>query len=202
METEEQLEKGERAVLSSIVYALRYMRAEKLEPEFIRRYRQDVVSSPAVRSNLYRIMDEDSEWERMTEARSKIENMLAAESQPTEEGEELFRLRSKLQAAAEKLQGTLEEEERIKVELEELDKAGEAGEKAEATNMEDNDDDDLFGDDDEEEDEAVSVCLNSSSRNMHTERNALLTLLPPHLLNRQKPRRLLERNCSHHISAQ
>ncbi len=175
METEEQLEKGERAVLSSIVYALRYMRAEKLEPEFIRRYRQDVVSSPAVRSNLYRIMDEDSEWERMTEARSKIENMLAAESQPTEEGEELFRLRSKLQAAAEKLQGTLEEEERIKGELEELDKAGEAGKKAEATKMEDNDDDDLFGDDDEEEDEAVSSFSELFFRNMHSERNVLLT---------------------------
>lgn len=159
METEEQLEKKERAVLSSIAYALRYMRTEKLEPEFIRRYRQDVVSSPAVRSNLYRIMDEDSEWERMTEARSKIETILANESQANEEGEELFTLRSKLQAAAEKLQRTLEDEERIKAELDAIDKAGETGMKDGGANSEDNDDDDLFGDDDEEEDEAVSIYV-------------------------------------------
>ena len=159
METEEQLEKKERAVLSSIAYALRYMRTEKLEPEFIRRYRQDVVSSPAVRSNLYRIMDEDSEWERMTEARSKIETILANESQANEEGEELFTLRSKLQAAAEKLQRTLEDEERIKAELDAIDKAGETGMKDGGANTEDNDDDDLFGDDDEEEDEAVSIYV-------------------------------------------
>ncbi len=159
METEEQLEKKERGVLSSIVYALRCMLAEKLEPEFIRRYRQDVVSSPAVRSNLYRIMDEDSEWERMTEARSKIENTLTDESQSNDEGEELFTLRSKLQAAAEKLQRTLEDEERIKVELEEFDKAGGACIKEGSSSSEDNDDDDLFGDDDEEEEEAVSCCL-------------------------------------------
>ena len=163
METEEQLEKREREVLSSIVYALRYMRAEKLEPEFIRRYRQDVVSSPAVRSNLYRIVDEDSEWERMTEARSKIENILANESQTNDEGEELFTLRRKLQAAAEKLQRTLEDEERIKVELEEFDKAEGSCIKEGSSNSEDNDDDDLFGDDDEEEDEVVSCLFDSFS---------------------------------------
>ncbi len=88
----------EDSVLTSIIYALDYMCTERLEPEFIRRYRQDVVSSAAVRENLYSVIYEDGEWERMTDARSKIEGILTAESSNDEEGEELMMLRSQLQA--------------------------------------------------------------------------------------------------------
>ncbi|KAL7543962.1 hypothetical protein ACHAXR_013374 [Thalassiosira sp. AJA248-18] len=102
-------EAKERAVLTSIIYALRFMRTEKFEPEFISRYRTDIVSSPAVRANLYRIMDEDGEWERMTEARSKIESVLSAEANKEEEGEELVRLKEALREANEKLDRTAKE---------------------------------------------------------------------------------------------
>jgi len=68
----EKSEKKERAIIDSIVYALCFMKGDTFEPEFVKRYRKDVVSSEAVRENLYRIMDEDTEWERMIEARSKI----------------------------------------------------------------------------------------------------------------------------------
>jgi hypothetical protein len=83
--TEEYQKQKEDSVLTSIIYALRYMRTERLEPEFICRYRQDVVSSAAVRENLYSVMDEDGKWERMTDARSKIEGILTAESSNDEE---------------------------------------------------------------------------------------------------------------------
>ena len=149
METEEHLKRKENAVLSSIIYALRYMRSERLEPEFIRRYRQDVVSSPAVRNNLYSVIDEDGEWERMTEARSKIEDMLTSESCSDDEGEELIMLRSQLQAALDRMHVTLTDEERVKEKLAAGTKSG---------NGDDNDDDDdLFGDDEEDEDEAVRL---------------------------------------------
>ena len=155
METEEHLKRKESAVLSSIIYALRYMRSERLEPEFIRRYRQDVVSSPAVRNNLYSVIDEDGEWERMTEARSKIEGMLTSELRSDEEGEELRMLRSRLHAALDRMQATLTDEERVKEKLKGYEK-GAAGTKS--GNGEDNDDDnDLFGDDDEDEDEVVRL---------------------------------------------
>jgi transcription elongation factor SPT6 len=156
MQTEEHLKRKESAVLSSIIYALRYMRSERLEPEFIRRYRQDVVSSPAVRNNLYSVIDEDGEWERMTEARSKIEGMLTSESCSDEEGEELIMLRNQLQAALDRMHVTLTDEDRVKEKLKGLEKIGAAGTKS--GNVEDNDDDDdLFGDDEEEEDEAVRL---------------------------------------------
>ncbi len=148
-------EKG-NSVLTSIINALRYMRTEKLEPEFIRRYRQDEVTSPAVRENLYSIMDENREWERMTDARSKIEGILTAESSNDEEGEELMMLRSQLQAAEDKLHVTLNDEERVKEKLKDLEKMAAAGTKS-AGGEDDDDDDDLFGDDDEEEDETVRL---------------------------------------------
>ena len=158
------IEQKERAVLTSIIYALRYMRIEKLEPEFIRRYRKDVVTSPAVRANLYRIMDEDTEWERMTEARSKIESILTAESKGGSDenvGEELLTLKSQLKAATEKLDKTVNDEKRIKVELEDAEKAlvdatAAVEGKTKVEDDDDNDDDDLFGDDEDEDKESVS----------------------------------------------
>ena len=48
-------------IIESIIRTLRFLHREKLEPEFmfIRRYRADEVTSPSVRDNIYRIMDED-----------------------------------------------------------------------------------------------------------------------------------------------
>ena len=59
--TEECQKQKEDSVSTSIIYALRNMHTERLEPEFICRYRQYVVSSAAVRENLYSVMDEDGE---------------------------------------------------------------------------------------------------------------------------------------------
>lgn len=152
-ETEEHQKRMENSVVFSIIYALRYMRTERLEPEFIRRYRQDVVSSPAVQNNLYSVMDEDGEWERMTDARLKIEGMLTSESCSDKEGDDLMMLRSQLQAAEDKLHRTLNDEVRVKEKLNGLETIA-AGTKS--GNGEDNDDDDdLFGDEEEEEDKVV-----------------------------------------------
>ena len=161
-EEEDAMEKAERTILDSIIYALRYMRGEKLEPEFIKRYRMDIVASPAVRDNLYRIMDEDSEWERMTEARTKIEGVLQSFREEEVEKntavgggpevERAARLKEQFKVAEEKLNDTVEQERKVQEQLDELDKSkGKGGD-----DDDDDDDDDLFGDDDEEDDEAVS----------------------------------------------
>lgn len=162
-DTDDVMEKADRTIIESIVYALRYMRGEKLEPEFIKRYRMDIVTSPAVRDNLYRIMDEDSEWERMTEARTKIEGVLQLfkeeEDEPAVPGgpavERAARLKEKFKIAEEKLNDTVEQERKVQEQLDELDKPKEKG------NDDDDDDDDLFGDDDED-DEAVSFSISGN----------------------------------------
>lgn len=163
--TDADVEKKERAVLSSIVYALRYMRIEKVEPEFIRRYRKDYVTSPAVQSNLYRIVDEHTEYDRMSEARAKIEGILMAEnnkgSVDDEEGEELITLKSQLDDANVKLDKTINDETRVKIELEEAEEAV-ATSDGPKTKAEDDDDDDLFGDDDDDEDDEAVGILSSS----------------------------------------
>lgn len=162
METEEDVEKKQRAVTESIIYALRFMKGEKFEPEFVSRYRKDIVSSPAVQNNLYKIIDEDSEWERMTEARGKIESILTDEqSRRSNEGasggvvyDELARLKDELKVANDKLDRAVKDEESVKVEIEALENSDESKKKKEE---EDDDDDDLFGDDDDDDDDAEVV---------------------------------------------
>lgn len=189
----DEVEKKERAILESIVNSLRYMRAEKLEPDFIKRYRMDYVTSPAVRDNLYRIMDEDSEWERMTEARTKIETILngfadeVKGQQDTGSGEDrLLRLKEELRIAQEKLDETVKDEERVTVELGELDNAkGGAGVKEE-----EDDDDELFGDDDEDDSVSVVCCYNwPSVFELLRETWYLITLQPQLFSRRRKPRK-------------
>ena len=158
----------DRLVLDSIVYALRYMRFEKLEPDFIRRYRQDVVSSPSVRDNLYNILDEDGEWERMTDARSKIEGMLTSELTNLEE-DELIVLQNQLQTAEDKLQEVLNDEERVQEKIRVL----EAGQ--DKNNNDDDDDDDLFGDDDDDDDKNEKKSQELESLRSHL--NAITALL-------------------------
>mmetsp|Transcript_20399 Transcript_20399/g.46293 ORF Transcript_20399/g.46293 Transcript_20399/m.46293 type:complete len:1687 (-) Transcript_20399:27-5087(-) len=61
----------QQAILDSIVNALRYMKVERLEPEFIGTYRADTVTSSSVRNNLYAVVDADSEYDRLRLAREK-----------------------------------------------------------------------------------------------------------------------------------
>ena len=157
---DDEIAKKENAIVESIANALRYMRGGKLEPDFIQRYRKDYVTSPAVRENLYRILDEDAEWERMTEARLKIDGVLSqmhadiksrGEDSNSKGGDDaVSNLREELKAAQEQLDETVKDEERVKVELEGLEKSADKEMKDK-----DDDDDELFGDDDDD-DEAVS----------------------------------------------
>ena len=177
---DDEITKKENAIVESIANSLRYMRGEKLEPDFIKRYRKDYVISPAVRENLYRILDEDAEWERMTEARLKIDGVLSqmnADNKSTGENssskggnDAVSNLREELKAAQEQLDETVKDEERVKVELAGLEKSADK----EMKDKED-DDDELFGDDDDDDDEAVSsivfhpflVIYSCSSRYVH-----------------------------------
>jgi hypothetical protein len=51
--------------------------SKKFEPAFIKRYRADIVTSEAVRNNLYAVMDQDAKWNQLTTKRSTVENMLS-----------------------------------------------------------------------------------------------------------------------------
>ena len=62
---------------------------DKLEPEFIQKYRTNEVTSPAVRNNIYRIMDDDSEWEQLSVAKMKAESILDALTEMVEGDEAL-----------------------------------------------------------------------------------------------------------------
>ena len=66
----------QRDILESIQCALKYMTKEKLEPEFIRKYRVDYVTSKAVRENLYDIIDQKAEWNKMQFLRNKADSLL------------------------------------------------------------------------------------------------------------------------------
>jgi transcription elongation factor SPT6 len=145
----EELEQREKSILESIAHALRYMHVEKLEPAFIKRYRKDVITSPAVRENLYRIMDEDAEWADLIEARTKVGDLLRSVTAKAEKVEATGAQSSKIEhleqehaKAQSKLEQTAAEEAQIKEEIEEL---GPIDETMKGEN--DDDDDELFGDD-------------------------------------------------------
>mmetsp|Transcript_14099 Transcript_14099/g.20794 ORF Transcript_14099/g.20794 Transcript_14099/m.20794 type:complete len:1665 (+) Transcript_14099:977-5971(+) len=149
-----EMEKTQRGVLNSIIHALRFMHKDKLEPEFIRRYRADVVTSPAVRKNINEIMDEDTEWDNMCKTRNKVESLMggiqaaaAGEQAKGAEEERISKLTEDLRVAQEKLDESLKEEETIKGELDGLGSSGNGADK-------DDDDDELFGNDDDDDDEA------------------------------------------------
>jgi hypothetical protein len=155
----EVLEQRQKAITDSIVHALRYMHNENLEPAFIKRYRKDIVTSPSVRENIYNIMDEDGEWDRMTSARTKVESILTtitASVQGDEavgaETESLKTLEANLKAAQARLEETAAQESEIITEMEEL---GPADDDA----MDEDDDDELFGDDDDEAEVSLILSL-------------------------------------------
>ncbi|KAI2503011.1 Death-like domain of SPT6 [Fragilaria crotonensis] len=139
-----EIDKRTKDVVSSIVHALRYMHRDKFEPAFIKRYRGDIVTSEAVRNNLYAILDEDSEWARLTTKRSTVETMLTSmasvvssfESVGAEEAS-VQKLRDDLQIAQTELEETILEERSIQEQLNQL-----------GDDDDDDDDDNLFDDDD------------------------------------------------------
>jgi len=139
------IERHQRETLESIAHALRYMHREKLEPAFIKRYRKDYVTSKSVRDNLYAIMDEDGEWDRMVSKRDAVDDMLtnlvaASENDEAKGAEEhdVIKLKVDLGVAQEKLDDVVQQEIRIKEQLREASK-------------DDEEDDDLFQDEDEDD---------------------------------------------------
>ena len=150
---EDRREDLENAITSSIAHALRFLHKDKFEPAFIKRYRKDVVTSPAVRENLYNIMDEDAEWDTLTQARSKVGNLLeniATEIQTVEaagaEAESVVTLEQDLAQAIEKLEEVAHQESVLKDEIEALGPIEE-----DKGDDDDDDDDELFGDDDDDD---------------------------------------------------
>lgn len=150
----EAIEAQEHSVTQSIAHALRFMHEEKLEPAFIKRYRKDVITSPAVRENLYAIMDEDAEWEIMLSAKDKVDTLLQSIARDMQnvdaagaQVESVQKLQESLDVAEKKLDETAKQETEVKAELEAL---GPIEEK--------DDEDELFADDDDD-DEEVSFCV-------------------------------------------
>jgi transcription elongation factor SPT6 len=136
----------ERLVLVSIANALRYMHRDKLEPAFIKRYRKDYVVSEVVQNNLDSVMDENSEYDRMVEARDKVNVLLEtitksanADKSVGADAQQLIALQEELADAQKKLEETAKQENQVKAEL------------AAVSGNDDDDDDELFGDDDDDE---------------------------------------------------
>lgn len=156
-ETMDEVEQREASIVQSITRSLRYMHQDKLEPAFIERYRKDTVTSPAVRNNLYRIMDEDGEYNGIIQARDKVKDLLrsvtakakkfatATKSTKVEEIDDEYH---KAQA---KLEKTATEEAQLKEEIEKIDLA------IENFKGDNDDDDELFGDNDNDDDEEIKA---------------------------------------------
>ena len=152
-ENMEELEQREQSILQSIAYALRFMHNDKMEPAFIKRYRKDIVTSPAVRNNLYQIMDEDAEWDEMLQARTKVSILLNSVTAKIEKIEAIG-VKSEQQGQIDedlaKTQATLDktavEEAQLK---EEIDSVGVIVKSA--NDDDDDDDDELFGGNDDDE---------------------------------------------------
>jgi transcription elongation factor SPT6 len=148
MASAEDSEVQQTLILTSIANALQYMHRDKLEPAFIKRYRKDYVVSTAVQNNLDNIMDEDGEWHRVTEARTKVEAMLEAITNSANadesvgaDAQKLIALQEELADAQKKLDETAKQESQVNAELTALGGADD----------DDDDDDELFGDDDDDD---------------------------------------------------
>jgi len=161
-DTYEKMEEQEKSVVHSIAYALRFMHLEKLEPAFIKRYRQDIVTSPAVRQSLYAIMDQDAEWETMANAKAKVDAVLEGITRDMHNIDSaaaqvaaVTNLQEALAKAEQKLEETAVQETEIKSQLEAISSSEE-----EKTGGEDDDDDDedgLFRDDDDDDDQVRTL---------------------------------------------
>ncbi len=149
-----ELLKHQKDILESIQCALKYMKKEKLEPEFIRKYRQDYVTSKAVRDHLYDVMDQNVEWNKIQLLRGKAENLLTnfastalkyqAASQPSDINNN-FGSDDTLNIAREKLEEAIRQEARATEELRLFQQENQVH-----LEDENSDADDLFGDNDED----------------------------------------------------
>mmetsp|Transcript_3991 Transcript_3991/g.10444 ORF Transcript_3991/g.10444 Transcript_3991/m.10444 type:complete len:1955 (-) Transcript_3991:295-6159(-) len=126
-ENMEELEQRESSILQSIAHALRFMHMDKMEPAFIKQYRKDIITSPAVRNNLYRIMDEDAEWDELLQARSKVSDLLNSVTAKIEKIEsfgaksaQIGQFQEELTKAQMMLDKTAVEEARLKEEIEQI----------------------------------------------------------------------------------
>ena len=150
-ENMEELELRESSILLSIAHALRFMHKDKMEPAFIKRYRKDTITSPAVRNNLYQIMDEDAEWDELLQARTKVSDLLNSVTAKAEKIEatgaksaQLDQVDEEFVKAQAKLEKIAIEEAQLKEEIEQIGAIDE-------TAKDDDDDDELFGDNDDAE---------------------------------------------------
>ncbi|CAB9510636.1 Ty 6 homolog [Seminavis robusta] len=167
----EVMEQHQQAMMESVVYALRYMLRDHLEPAFIEHYRADRVAKESVRSSLYEIMDEDAEFERTKLARTKVEILLETVTLDTNkdeaagsEEEQISQLAKTIEEARAKLDESVKKENTLKAELEEIKQAAEAAEKN------DDDDDNLFGADDDDEEEANKKKLEEEEKKKSREK--------------------------------
>mmetsp|Transcript_60513 Transcript_60513/g.71871 ORF Transcript_60513/g.71871 Transcript_60513/m.71871 type:complete len:1119 (-) Transcript_60513:52-3408(-) len=120
-------ENNKRGILVSIQEALKFMHKDKLEPEFIKRYRADLVTCTTVRENLHHVFDKDGEWERMTVSKKKVGTLLTKMMEVVEEEEakargeeEVAGLEVELKLAQEKLDEVVNQEAKAKDDLAEL----------------------------------------------------------------------------------
>lgn len=150
------LQEHQQGVMESIVYGLRYMLRDHLEPAFIQHYRADRVAKDSVRANLHQLLDEDTEWDRTKRAKLKVQVLLETVTKDTDqdeaagsEEETMLQLAKTLEEAEQQLEATSKKEAALKAELDEIIKE-------EKDNKKDGDDDDnLFGDDEDDEDDAA-----------------------------------------------
>jgi transcription elongation factor SPT6 len=152
--TMEELEQREKSILESIAFSLRYMHKDKMEPAFIKHYRKDVITSPAVRDNLHAVMDGDAEWDELLEARAKVGDLLRSITAKAEKIEAVGARASQVEQleedhfkAQEKLEEAAKQESKIKEEIEQI---GPIDEAMKDKDDDDDDDDELFGDDDDD----------------------------------------------------
>jgi len=153
--TNEDFDLKKRAIVESVIKTLRFIHREKLEPEFIRKYRADEVTSSTVRDNIFAIMDEDTEWERLLNAKKKVEALLEtvtstanADDALGADEEYVLKLKEDLKIAKDRLDESVREEDRKQNELNALEQ-----DNKNKDDDDDDDDDELFGDDDDDDDE-------------------------------------------------
>ncbi|KAL3925612.1 MAG: hypothetical protein SGILL_000286 [Bacillariaceae sp.] len=159
--TMEELEQREKSILESIAFSLRFMHKDKMEPAFIKHYRKDVITSPAVRDNLYSVLDGDSEWDELLEARTKVGELLRTVTAKAEKVEAVGARASQVEQleedhakAQEKLEQAAKEESRVKQEIEEIGPIDEM-----TKDNDDDDDDELFGDDNDDSNAVSSILV-------------------------------------------
>lgn len=153
--TMDELDPKQLSIVVSIMQSLRYLHIEKLEPEFIRKYREDYVTSKSVRDNLYAVMDEDSEWERILIAKRKVHILIdeisidCGDDALDANDENVMKIKSELKNAERRLMDTTQVHDEIYQDLKKL----------ESTVIE-GIDTELFGDDEkDDENQMVSLML-------------------------------------------